>query len=265
MPRKRSSARRRKPTARRSKTRRTSRRKVTSKVLGRQLMFKNVNHVPIPEAYFTKLGTTISLNLGTVAGQPFSATGVMTYPIKLNNIYQPFATLAALTGVAILPGFSNIQSARGINTFLPTSGVLYRLFQVLGAKLTVSVQPSSSGDQIMTTITPTASVGNPANCGGAGDQPWTKSMITRPYAGSQYKMSSYIPIAKFLGLKKSVYANDTSGEFAGEYNGGAPVTPLYFQVCHQMLDGQQNVAQIPLTIDIEYYVKFWGFTGAQLG
>lgn len=232
---------------------------------GDRLVWKPHYHNPMPQEYLTKfraIGQGYLPSGATSIPVNFNGTGNWYYQyLTLNSLYQPFSSLQT----------NSINQVNGLNwqtsSFLQPVGFLtlcnsttYRNYQVLACKVKVTFMPNFESDRLTACISPMA-VGTggsyPVGITQIQAEPWSRTKVfnvgetTRP-------LTLYVDLAKYLGIDKKVYRNDTN-QYAGYYAGN-PTSQIGLAMVAQLSDHQAATGNIGFKIEYEWYVRLWNET-----
>jgi len=145
---------------------------------------------------------------------------------------------------------------------------LYSSFRVYGSKIQVEFSPQTPIDTIECTITPSESVGSPANVSVAMAQPLTKSAFFNVYRDegtgrSKNVLTNSCTQHKLLGVTKSAIENDLSGN----YEGSALANPIKLQywIINIATPSQVILTQpIEYRVSMTYHVELWSDNSGNL-
>lgn len=204
---------------------------------------------PLPMQYITKF--VASAFMYSTSG---AATGDYTFNFKLNSMYHPFAN-AAPAGVTYNTINIATYNPAGYGTLLDAD--VYTTYTVIATLFEFDVIPQSVSDPVSVAVTASRTGSVPASVAASLSKPWTKSMAFvsgRNYREGDYPLKMYIPIHKFLGIPKSFYMYDTSGQWDGSYNTDATNT---LELVANVETGDNAVLSSPLEfrVRITYYAR----------
>lgn len=167
----------------------------------------------------------------------FTASGMFSIAATTSN-----ATMNFICNSCVLPfGTTNASATLtwysltigsyypcGFHTLVNTG--VYQQFIVEKVLFEFDITPQSVQDSVIWCGSPSLSGGVPGGVGAAMTRPWTKSQNFA--AGRQARLGEFpfkhrIDIPKFLGISKSVYFNDPSGNYYGEPTASPLITVPY--------------------------------------
>lgn len=228
---------------------------------GNKLVWKPSYNMPMPQEYFTKVRAK-GQGYITVAGavpQGFNSSYKWIFNgLTLNNLYQPFSGLQS-AGVNQADGLNwatdpNLQPIGHVTLCNATT---YRNYQVLGCKVKFTLLPDITADRCTVSMCPLA-------VGSGGAAPVTLTdMLAVPYCktvqanlGENTKtISMYIDLAKFEGIDKKVFRND-SNAYCGTYSSSPTLQPGVSIIAY-IVDHASPGAAMGFIVEQEWYVRYW--------
>lgn len=250
----------------RTRRRINRRRRNRSDIRNGVLMYRSPHQNPFPQVYMAKFRSKVA-GVFTVAGANpvgFNSLQSNRVYVRLNTLLtSPWSNFGATQGLTGAPTFNTLLPV-GVNE-LVTSG-MYQSYQVLGAKLSFQLlpSPSTTNDTCMVALTATrGQTVHPAAFNNAIDQPWSKYKIFKGTTGER-PVSLYVPFSKFLGIKKSVFNNDDTGQWSASVTADPP--QVFYCICNiNMADGLAPGQPIPFEVELTSYIKFYMQTDPNLG
>lgn len=230
---------------------------------GDRLTWKPHHHNPMPLEYLTKFRAIGQgyLPSGSVPGIPVttSATGNWYFNnLTMNSLYQPFSALQTAS-------VNHINSLNwATNSFLQPVGFLtlcnsttYRNYQVLACKVKVTFYPGYESDRFtvcMSPLSPGSGAAVPTSITAIQAEPWAKTKVFN-VGETTRSLSMYVDFAKYLGIDKKVFRNDTN-QYAGYYAGN-PTTQIGLAIVAQTSDHNSPTGAIGFKIEYEWYTRLW--------
>jgi len=253
---KRSTARRRKPSTRYSKKKRTYKRHLKDVI---HYNPKNTNAI-LPREYFTTLTTKVS---GTLAIAAFSASGQFNSAdmnLDATNVVTPFRDFPGAATIVWLDGVSplTLPATAAEQLFGPAAYVKLLVYKT---QVTWRIAPSvtSQNDSMMITLVPTLNNTNPPGSAHAAyKQPFMKFANFRSVGNSEVlKMTVSWP--QIIGISMKDYLDDIEDLYAntvttaGVY--AVPSRPCFINTVIQSLDNTAPSNVVPFTYTIKHWIK----------
>lgn len=247
------------PRKRRSKRQRRSKRRTRKLDRGlskmSKLVFKPINHVPMPQIFMTTITASAAgyITAGAVAFQ-------QSFPA--NWTYRPFGSapaVGAITWFQIIPGTYNPP---GHNFFLNNS--LYARAICYASKFEFDLMQENAADIADVAITPAIGVGVPSTYGSAATAAFTKQYMigaarTATTRG-EFPIKYYMQMHDFLGVNKIVYNSDTG--IYDYISNSPPNRTVYWSLNVQSADNANWANAVPIKVRITYFVKFYDLSQA---
>jgi len=178
----------------------------------------------------------------------------------------PSATMNFIANSCVLPFATTNGSAAltwyglTIGSFYPAffhsiiNASVYTQFIVEKVLFEFDATPQSVQDSIIWTGSPSMTGSVPSSVPNAMTRPWTKQMgfrSARP-ATPDYPFRHMIDIAKFLGISRSAYRNDTSGAFYGEPT-ASPLVTIPYVVNFETGDNVGLTTALEVRVRVTYF------------
>jgi len=221
------------------------------------LLYKPISHNPFPPEYCTKMTVSAFGQTGTGVG-----SGVYRLNYAMNSIVYPL--MNATTGVTYNTIVPASYSPPGTQILLFNN--LYNNCIVLYSKIEFDLNPQSSLDACVVTITPSGTLNVPASVSAALSQPYTRQTVVSEnylrHPNKDYVLSNSMSPAQFAGVSKEFYRNSYASY--GFIWTAQPAIPMYWVV--NISTGDNTVFNQPgeFRVRITYYCKFFNFVNANL-
>lgn len=232
----------------------------------RSLTYKPSGYCPLPQEYTTKVRCR---GTGLLTPNSANPVGFNNSPdwvwdgLTLGGVYQPLRDFTT-AGITSRSGGSwttdPVYQCRGFTTLC--NSTMYQRYQVLGAKVTFTPMSTSNTEKLDVCMWPIQTGGaTPTSFAGALSAPYVKrKVMSQTHSGKGVSM--YIDFAKYLGVDKKVFRNDstilplsTSGSWSAQFN-GTPQQLIGVGLAMECSDLKpfNNVA---FEIEIDYYVRLF--------
>lgn len=227
-----------------------------------QLFYKSPHHMPFPQEYVAKFRTIATGYVIPGGANPdgFAAGATLQHYIKFNDCTAPFGGLMTTGLNASNP---TLSAPAGFNRLCNAN--LYQTYEVLNARVKVTIDSLVATDIFGVTITPNNGENNdPPSFSSGLLEPWGHYMKVVNGANPR-ALKHYVDIAKFLGVDKKIYRNTMAqGGWDAKYN-LAPSSPLYFVINYNTLNGvAPTAAKIPIQIEMIQTVRLFNFTSTDM-
>lgn len=229
------------------------------------ILFKDPHYMPLPLEYFTKIRSKSQGFIlhgtgapGTTFNSFYGTHSWFNAELALNNLYAPLAPFNT-RAIQQIDGISWTDPANlpiGFQTLC--NSTTYLEYQVLDVTVKFTAYSSFSTDRILACICPFAQ-----GTGGAVATNFT-SASCQPYAVTKdYVLGAYakplvlkIDMAKYFGVSKQVYNNNSDGNYSGKYN-TAPVEQVGLGI-YMVTDYQgAPTNNIAFSLEFDYNVRLF--------
>jgi len=223
----------------------------------------NRSKMPFPPRYRCKF----EMDYQVYIANGVASTGYFT--VAANAVYQPLSPAPASGGhtVATSPfnllTYTTASMPQGVSNLLNTgtsgtSGV-YDSYRVYASKIEIEAAATDIADTGFISVVPYIYTSVPSSFSASRQDRFQRECAISVFPGKSTKVSNFVHVWNVLGVSKTTYMTDVSGQYSSVGN-NQPANGVGFvswYVGYQMASDADNSADIMLRVKQTFYTELW--------